>query len=320
MEIGYTPEQEAMRPELRAYYEKLLDAGRPSAELARSRTRIGEAPRRVWKQMCADGWAGIGWPKEYGGQGRDGDRAVHLLRRVDARRRTGADAHASTPSGRRSCASAPTSRRSSSSRRSSPATSTSASATRSPAPAPTSRRCRRVPCTTATSYVINGQKMWTSLSSDADYCWLAVRTDPEAAKHKGISMIIVPMDTPGITMQPLNLLGEPRHQRGVLRRRRRARGQRRRRREPRLEAHHQPAQPRARHALRERRDGAGPQRGHRVRAEHEAARRSPGHRPGVGAAQPRQVPREGRDRAAHELAGGVGGDAGRRSTSATAPR
>ena len=57
------------------------------------------------------------------------------------------------------------------------------------------------------SYVINGQKMWTSLSSDADYCWLAVRTDPDAAKHKGISMILVPMDTPGITLSPLHLLG-----------------------------------------------------------------------------------------------------------------
>jgi alkylation response protein AidB-like acyl-CoA dehydrogenase len=57
------------------------------------------------------------------------------------------------------------------------------------------------------SYVINGQKMWTSLSSDADYCWLACRTDPDAAKHKGISMILVPMDTPGITLSPLNLLG-----------------------------------------------------------------------------------------------------------------
>ena len=68
MEIGYTPEQEAMRSELRAYYEKLLDPA-TVAELAGAHG-IGEAPRRIWKQMCADGWAGIGWPKEYGGQGR----------------------------------------------------------------------------------------------------------------------------------------------------------------------------------------------------------------------------------------------------------
>ena len=56
-------------------------------------------------------------------------------------------------------------------------------------------------------WVINGQKMWTSLASDADYCWLAVRTDPDAPKHKGISMIIVDLkNTPGITIEPLNLL------------------------------------------------------------------------------------------------------------------
>ena len=68
MEIGYTPEQEAMQQELRAYYEKLLDPA-TVAELHESHA-VGEAPRRIWKQMCADGWAGIGWPKEYGGQGR----------------------------------------------------------------------------------------------------------------------------------------------------------------------------------------------------------------------------------------------------------
>ena len=57
-------------------------------------------------------------------------------------------------------------------------------------------------------YVINGQKIFTSLASDADYCWLAVRTNPDVSKHKGISMFIVPMDTPGITVQPMDLLSE----------------------------------------------------------------------------------------------------------------
>ena len=57
-------------------------------------------------------------------------------------------------------------------------------------------------------YVINGQKIFTSLAGDADYVWLATRTDPEAKKHKGISMFIVPMDTPGISVVPMRLLGE----------------------------------------------------------------------------------------------------------------
>ncbi len=56
-------------------------------------------------------------------------------------------------------------------------------------------------------YVINGQKTWCSYGHLADYCWLAARTDPDAPKHKGISMFIVDMKTPGITVRPLiNLL------------------------------------------------------------------------------------------------------------------
>jgi len=68
MELGYTSEQEAMRKELRSYYDRLLDADTVAA-LANGHG-VGPAMRGVWKQMCADGWAGIGWPKEFGGQGR----------------------------------------------------------------------------------------------------------------------------------------------------------------------------------------------------------------------------------------------------------
>ena len=52
-------------------------------------------------------------------------------------------------------------------------------------------------------YVINGQKTWCSYGHLADYCWLAARTDPDAPKHKGISIFIVDMKTPGITIRPL---------------------------------------------------------------------------------------------------------------------
>jgi alkylation response protein AidB-like acyl-CoA dehydrogenase len=57
------------------------------------------------------------------------------------------------------------------------------------------------------SWVINGQKTWCSFAHYANYCWLGARTDPNVPKHKGISMFVIDMKTPGITVRPLiNLL------------------------------------------------------------------------------------------------------------------
>jgi alkylation response protein AidB-like acyl-CoA dehydrogenase len=52
-------------------------------------------------------------------------------------------------------------------------------------------------------YVINGQKTWCSYGHLADYCWLAAKTNPDASRHEGISIFIVDMKTPGITIRPL---------------------------------------------------------------------------------------------------------------------
>ena len=68
MYIGYSEAQEELRQEVKAYYAQLLTP-EIKAELHRG-LGVGETMRKVVLQMGADGWLGIGWPKEYGGQGR----------------------------------------------------------------------------------------------------------------------------------------------------------------------------------------------------------------------------------------------------------
>ncbi len=58
-------------------------------------------------------------------------------------------------------------------------------------------------------YVVNGQKIWTSYANAAEFCYLLVRTNPDAPKHKGISIFLVPMDTPGLEIHAIQaVIGE----------------------------------------------------------------------------------------------------------------
>jgi alkylation response protein AidB-like acyl-CoA dehydrogenase len=204
MEIGYTPEQEALRRELRAYYANLLTP-EIEAELAKSQG-IGPTVRSVVKQMAADGWLGIGWPKEYGGQGRS---ALEQFIFFDESMRSGAPVPMLTIN-----TVGPTLMDFGSQEQkdfflpkilagdihfcvgySEPNAGTDLASL-------TTRAVRD-----GDEYVINGAKIYTSLAGGADYIWLAVRTDPDASKHKGISIFVVPMDTPGIRVVPMSLMG-----------------------------------------------------------------------------------------------------------------
>src|SRR4051794_33028070 len=60
-------------------------------------------------------------------------------------------------------------------------------------------------------FVVTGQKIWTSFGATADYCYLICRTSTEGPKHAGISELIVPMDTPGITVNPIQDMTTNRH-------------------------------------------------------------------------------------------------------------
>jgi len=205
MEIGYTEEQEALRTRLRDYYNDLLTP-EVEAQLATSHG-IGPDMRRVVKQMAEDGWLGIGWPTEYGGQGRS---AIEQYIFFDESMRAGAPVPMLTIN-----TVGPTIMQFGTPEQkqfflpkilagdihfcigyTEPESGTDLA----------SLQTRAV--RDGDEYVINGQKIYTSLAGGADYIWLATRTDPEVAKHKGISMFIVPMDTPGIKVVPMHLLGD----------------------------------------------------------------------------------------------------------------
>jgi alkylation response protein AidB-like acyl-CoA dehydrogenase len=204
--IGYTDEQEKLRQELRSYYAGLLTPD-VVEELGKGHG-IGPVNRRIVRQMGADGWLGIGWPKEWGGQGRS---AIEQFIFFDESMRAGAPVPMLTIN-----TVGPTIMHFGTDEQkefflpkilrgeihfcigySEPEAGTDLA----------NLKTRAV--RDGDEYIINGQKMWTSLAGDADYIWLATRTNPEVKKHKGISLFVVDMkNTPGIRVEPLHLLSE----------------------------------------------------------------------------------------------------------------
>jgi alkylation response protein AidB-like acyl-CoA dehydrogenase len=205
MKLAYSPQHEALRQELREYYNKLLTP-ELREEIGRSEG-VGPIVRKVVRKMGEDGWLGIGWPKEYGGRGMT---PIEQFIFFDESMRAGAPVPMLTVN-----SVAPTIMQFGSEEQkqfflpkilkgqihfaigyTEPNAGTDLA----------SLQCRAV--RDGDFFVINGQKTFTSLATDADYIWLAVRTDPEAPKHKGISMIIVPRETPGVRVAPIKNMGE----------------------------------------------------------------------------------------------------------------
>jgi alkylation response protein AidB-like acyl-CoA dehydrogenase len=206
MHIGYTPEQEQLRQELREYFAALMTPERRSG-LAHAEGEYGDGTtyKEVVRQLGRDGWLAIGWPAEYGGQNRS---VLDQLIFTDEAAIAGVPVPFLTIN-----TVGPTIMRFGTPEQkerflpriaagelhfsigySEPGAGTDLA----------SLRTRAV--RDGDSYVINGQKMWTSLIQYADYVWLACRTDPDAPRHKGLSIIIVPTDSDGFSWTPVHTL------------------------------------------------------------------------------------------------------------------
>lgn len=212
MRLALRPEHEKLRQELRDYYAELLTP-EIKEEIRRSEG-VGPVVRRIVRKMGEDGWLGIGWPKEYGGRGMT---PIEQFIFFDESMRAGAPVPMLTIN-----SVAPTIMQFGTEEQkqfylprilrgeihfaigyTEPNAGTDLA----------SLQCRAV--RDGDHWVINGQKIFTSLATDADYIWLAVRTDPwpdpndpGKSKHKGISIIIVPTDTPGFRCVPIKNMGE----------------------------------------------------------------------------------------------------------------
>jgi len=198
MRLALTDDQLALQAELRVYFSALVE------EIEADDSGESTYTRYV-RRMGQDGWLGIGWPTEYGGQGRSvADQTIFVeeshwsgvplplltlnsvgptlmalgtdeqKQRILPRILQGEMHFAigyTEPNAGTDLASLQT------------------------------RAVRD-----GDEYVVNGQKLFTSAIEHADYVWLAVRTDPSAKKHKGLSVLLVPTSTPGFSWTPLHTM------------------------------------------------------------------------------------------------------------------
>jgi alkylation response protein AidB-like acyl-CoA dehydrogenase len=191
--------QRTLKAELRDYFTGLADEDQ-HREMATD--RHGPTYQKTIRKMGDDGWMGVGWPKEYGGHGlgeveqtifaNEAQRAdVHLpavtlqtvgptlirygterQKELFLKRILAGDVHFAIGY-------------------SEPDAGTDLASLRT-----TAKR-------DGDHYVVNGQKLWTTGGHQADYLWLACRTDPDAPKHQGISILIVDTSDPGYSWTPI---------------------------------------------------------------------------------------------------------------------
>jgi alkylation response protein AidB-like acyl-CoA dehydrogenase len=203
VQIAYTPEQEALRRELRAYFEGLMTP-EVLAETAAGESG-GPACLEAVRQMGRDGWLGIGWPAQYGGQGR-GDVEQFIF--SDEAWRAGAPIPFLTINtvGKTIMEFGSQEQKDFFLPRILAGELHFSIGYTEPSAGTDLASLRTTATKDGDEWVINGQKIYTSLASYADYIWLAARTDPDAPKHKGISIFAVPTTDPGFTYTKIHTM------------------------------------------------------------------------------------------------------------------
>ncbi len=200
MDFAYTPEQEALRQEVRQFIEDNVTPEILAEIEATGIRHRGPRTREMYQKVGDKGWIGISWPKEYGGQ--DGSRIDQYIVEEEFARigitiggaGSGAPAILAAGTEEQKNYFLPGLIRGE--------IIFALGFTEPQAGADLAGlQCRAV--RDGDEFVINGQKMFTTAAHYGTHIYLMARTDPEAPKHKGISIFLVPIDTPGITVRAL---------------------------------------------------------------------------------------------------------------------
>jgi len=203
MHVDYTPEQKELRLKLRDYFGQLMT---PERREGIKMLEGGNLFREIVREMGRDGWLGVGWPEEYGGGGMT---AIEQLIFFDELRRAGAPlpfvtlntvgpalmAHGSEVHKREFLPRILAGEAHFAIGYTEPDAGTDLASLKTSA------------VQEGDEWVINGTKIFTSGADDADYIWLAARTDPDAKKHRGISIFIVDTKLPGFSASPIHTVG-----------------------------------------------------------------------------------------------------------------
>jgi alkylation response protein AidB-like acyl-CoA dehydrogenase len=208
VDFSLTPEQEAFQNQVRRFIQEHLTPELRD-EVEREQYAIGPLGKEFVRLMGRQGWLGIGWPREFGGQGRGAIDQWLFLEEMAAE---------NLPTGGLTLNSVgPTLMRVGSEQQKNQylpailrgeiefAVGYTEPNAGSDLAALQTRAVRD-----GDSYVINGQKIYTSAAHHSTHIWLLARTDPKAPKHRGISIFIVPIGIPGVTIRPLETMGSER--------------------------------------------------------------------------------------------------------------
>jgi alkylation response protein AidB-like acyl-CoA dehydrogenase len=200
MDLRFSAEDEKYRLHLRQWLEDHSPSEPSPAE-----QDAAFAYRRAWqRQLCEGGWVGIHWPKAYGGQGATlVQQAIYAQEMARARAPQPANGLGISIVGPTLIEHGTEEQKKRYIPKILNADEIWCQGFSEPNSGSDLASLQTKAVLDGDEFVVNGQKIWTSLGQYADWCILLVRTDPHAPKHKGITFLLVDMHSPGVTVRPL---------------------------------------------------------------------------------------------------------------------